>query len=218
MLRMHDRRGASPPYPYTACMSIAHTWNTTPDERARAYPCDGIIVGKTTALYRAIDVDAPPSLAFRWLCQLRAAPYSYDWIDNGGRRSPQALRPGLEDLRVSQPIMRIFDLISFERDAHITVVLRNRGFSRHIFGHLAATYAVIPISDTTSRIVVKIAVRYPPPPHGWFVRLLLPWGDWIMMRKQFQNLKRLAERDARRRGGGGRTDRKHDQSSRLLPR
>ena len=40
---------------------------------------------------------------------------------------------------------------------------------------------------------VKIAVRYPPPPHGWLVRLLLPWGDWIMMRKQLQNLKRLAE-------------------------
>ena len=177
-------------------MSIAHTWNTTPDERARAYACDGIIAGKAAALYRAIDVAAPASLVFRWLCQLRAAPYSYDWLDNRGRRSPQALRPSLEDLRVGQPVMRIFDLVSFERDAHITAVLRNRGLSRHIFGQLAATYAVIPITDTASRIVIKIAVRYPPPPHGWLVRLLLPWGDLIMMRKQLLNLKRLAERDA----------------------
>jgi hypothetical protein len=177
-------------------MSVAHTWNTTIEERSRSYPCDGVIGGTTSALYRAIDVEAAAPLVFRWLCQLRVAPYSYDWIDNFGRRSPQQLMPGLDALAVGQPVMRIFRLISFERNRQITVRFRSRGFARHAFGDLAVTYDVKVVSENASRIVAKLLVRYPPRPHGWLVRLLLPWGDLVMMRKQLMNLKRLAERDA----------------------
>ena len=57
------------------------TWGSSPDERA-AYPCDGLIESPERVLFRAIDVDAPAPLVFRWLCQMRVAPYSYDWVDN----------------------------------------------------------------------------------------------------------------------------------------
>ncbi len=177
-------------------MSIAYNWNATPEERGRLYPCDGLIVGKTVARYRAIDIDAPAALVYRWLCQLRAAPYSYDWIDNGGRRSPQERTPGLEELRIGQPVMRIFGLVSFERDRHITIRLGDRRPVRRIFGELAMTYAVRPEGDASSRITAKLVVRYPSPPLGWLLRALLPWGDLIMMRKQLMNLKCLAEREA----------------------
>jgi hypothetical protein len=177
-------------------MSIATTWGTTDEERARAYPCDALLPDAQGQWYRAVSVAAPPSLVFRWLCQLRVAPYSYDWIDNLGRRSPQQLTPGLEDLAVGQRVMTIFDLASFERDRHITITLRQRRLARWIFGRIAMTYAVVSLDPGTSRVIAKIAVQHPPAPIGWLTRIALPWGDWIMMRRQFLNLKRLAERNA----------------------
>ena len=72
-------------------------------------------------LYRAVSVDASPDVVFRWLCQLRVAPYSHDWIDNWGRRSPPQLTPGLERLSGGQVFMGIFELVDFVPDRHVTL-------------------------------------------------------------------------------------------------
>jgi len=98
--------------------SVARDWGTTATDRALAFPCDGLLAEPADTLYRAVDVDAPPATLFRWLCQLRVAPYSYDWIDNLGRQSPRTLTPGLEDLQVGQRVMAIFDLVAFEPGRH----------------------------------------------------------------------------------------------------
>ncbi len=164
-------------------MSVAHIWGSTAEERGLVFPCDACFAGVDTVLFRAVDVNAGEAEIFRWLCQLRAAPYSYDWIDNLGRRSPRTLTAGLERLEVGQRVMGIFELVSFERDSHLTVVLRRRR-SRKLFGDIAITYLVRP-----GRLVVKIVGRCGP----WWKREALAWGDLIMMRKQLLTLKRLME-------------------------
>lgn len=170
--------------------SVARSWGSTPAEREAAYPCDRHLPAVEDQLFRAVDVDAPSALTFRWLCQLRAAPYSYDLIDNWGRRSPKTLTPGLEQLEVGQRFMKIFELVEFEQGSDLTLrVVRAEG----VFGNLAVTYRVVPSSERSCRVIVKVALT------GGFGRLpdrLAPSLDLFMMRKQLLTLKMLAERDA----------------------
>jgi len=152
---------------------LADNWGATAAERAAPLPCDDLLPGAQTVLHRAIDVDAPGAVVFRWLCQLRAAPYSYDALDNFGRRSPRTLTPGLGDLVPGQRFMSIFRLHSFAQEDHITLRSANT----------AVTYAVRP-----RRIVVRIRFRSRLP----LVGRALAVGDLIMMRKQLMTLRDLS--------------------------
>ena len=168
-------------------MGFFTDWGSTEEERARTYPCDRHVPGASSALYRAVDIAAPPSLVFCWLCQLRVAPYCYDWLDNGGRQSPRARDPANEQLAIGDSVMKIFRLVELERDHHLTLVLAPP--SR--YGEVAVTYQVTP-APSGSRLVVKVASRL-------CLRLLHPLlavGDLVMMRKQLLTLKELAEHEA----------------------
>ena len=97
--------------------SLALTWGSTPEERRGAYPCDPYLPDGDAAYFRAVSVSAPAPAVFRWLCQLKVAPYSYDWINNFGRRSPRRLDPGAENLARVQKVMTIFKLVDFEEES-----------------------------------------------------------------------------------------------------
>ena len=169
-------------------VEVVRNWGSTAEERDRQYPCDALVTQPYVVLFRALDVEAPVAVVFRWLCQLRVAPYSYDWIDNLGRRSPRRLTPGLDELEVGQRFM-IFRLAHFEPGASITLTTEHV-----VFGRIAITYRVTPRPAETSRLVVKLVVASRPGPFGWVMARILPTGDLVMMRRQLLNLKRLAER------------------------
>jgi hypothetical protein len=173
---------------------VAYWWGTTEEERALPYPCDLLLPDWNEGWYRGVDVEAPAEVVFRWLCQLRSAPYSYDWIDNFGKRSPTQLTPGLENLAVGQRLMSIFELASFEPDAHLTARLSRPG----LFPPIAISYCVVEGPPGRSRLLGKIVLRIGGGLSHRLVRLLLPWGDWIMMRKQLLTLKRHAEASVQR--------------------
>lgn len=58
--------------------SDVRTGGSTPAERAGSFACDRWLPAGDDALFRAVGVAAPAAVLFRWLCQLRLAPYSYD--------------------------------------------------------------------------------------------------------------------------------------------
>lgn len=162
----------------------AHEWGSTPAERAVRYPAQDLLDGHL--LHRAIDVAAPAEVAFRWLCQLTVAPYSYDWLDNGGRRSPGTLSPVAEQLVIGQHVMRIFELVAFEPGRSMTLVVVDRKALR-MFGPLAVTYQVNPLGSSRARYVAVLVVG------SWGIRgRALAYGDAVMMRKQLRTLARLA--------------------------
>jgi hypothetical protein len=176
--------------------TLGDTWGTTDAERAAAYPVDRVLPDADQWLFRGIDVDAPVESTFRWLCQLRVAPYSYDWIDNLGRQSPQQLTPGLDDVAPGQRAMTMFRIVDVEPGTSITVHA-----PRSVFGEVAGTYRAVPVDAARSRIVVKLGVRYPAGFHAELLRDLLPAGDLIMMRKQLRTLASLAARSVATGGG-----------------
>ena len=161
-------------------------WGSSPDEHARDYPADAMVDGPVLRMTRAVGVDAAPAEVWRWVCQIALAPYSYDWIDNLGRRSPQHLVPGADHIEVGQRVM-VFRVTDVEPGHHWS------GFTiPKVFGRTAVTYAVEP-NDAGSRLVCRITTSQRGPV-AWAWSRLLAWGDLVMMRRQLLNLKALAER------------------------
>jgi hypothetical protein len=156
------------------------TWGVRPSEQTVALPCDALCPRGAVRADRAISIAASPPIVFAWLCQLRTAPYSYDILDNFGRRSPRERDPELLHLEIGQRFMTLFALESFVADEQITLLAKGA----------AVTYAVRP-DGAGSRLHVRVLFGGPT-----LLARLLVLGDLVMMRKQLITLKSLAEREA----------------------
>ena len=152
---------------------------------------------------RAVTVRAEAHVVFRWLCQLRVAPYSYDLVDNLGRRSPRSLTPGLERLERGQRFASIFTLVDWVPDEMVALEVTEPAGIR-LFGRLPLVYQIVPLTDgptgsdgprTTLRGDIAL-----PRPQSALARArsaALAWGDLVMMRRQLLTLARLSEQTAR---------------------
>ena len=166
-------------------------WGVTAAERAGSYPCQGYVRPGAELWLRAVDVEAPAERVFRWLCQLSVAPYSYDLLDNRGRRSPRTLTPGADELAVGQPMMTIFRLGELRPGVGFTLV--PTAGARQAFGDFAITYEALDRGPGRARLLASLAVAARTRVER-VRRRALAWGDLPMMRKQLLTLKELAER------------------------
>ncbi|WP_010524846.1 hypothetical protein [Nesterenkonia sp. F] len=110
---------------------------------------------------RAVVSTAAPDTLFLWVCQLRRAPYSYDWIDNVGRRSPRRPDPRCRELTLGQTFMSIFTLVDMVPDRSVTLRMKP-GAPTTLFGTITLVYRIEPQVDGRSRLVAMMAV----PPIG----------------------------------------------------
>jgi hypothetical protein len=117
---------------------------------------------------------------------VRLAPYSYDWIDNRGRRSPRELA-GLPEPRAGEA----FTAVGGRPLGVIVSVDPGRQLTGAIMGAFMS-YVLVPQADGTTRLLLKVTSRLP----RWAAPALSA-GDLVMARRQLLNLKRLAEQHQR---------------------
>lgn len=176
--------------------TFPYSWGATAAEREAEYPCDDFAGADSIRVTRAVSCHAEPAALFAWLCQLRRGPYSYDVVDNLGRRSPRKIDRRMLDLRTGLRVMTIFRLVDFEDNKNLTLAIEPRQLAHTVFGPVALTYQVDPTPSGGSRLICALDV----PPVGRVAphvrRWLLSLGDFVMMRKQLLTLARLAERGA----------------------
>jgi hypothetical protein len=161
---------------------IGERWGVTDDEVARHYPCDDLVPAPALELWRGVTVDAAPADVWPWLCQVQLAPYSYDWLDNLGRRSPRTLR-GLPAPRPGERFSRVGGRFGVGR---VLSVSAQEHLTAGILGAVMS-YVLVPQGAST-RLLLKIVL----PEKRWYAGALA-LGDWPMARRQLLNLKALAE-------------------------
>ena len=162
---------------------IGDRWGVSDAEVARHYGCDDVVPRPTLEAWRGVTVLAGPEAVWARVRQVRLAPYSYDLVDNLGRRSPRELRD-VPEPRVGDPFTHALG----RPQGRVVAVVPGEELTATIMGaHLS--YAVLPQGSAT-RLVLKVVART----SRWLAPAFSV-GDLVMARRQLLNLKRLAEGD-----------------------
>ena len=161
---------------------IGDRWGVTEPETKRRYPCDEFVSEPGLQLWRGVTVQAPPDRVWPWVIQIRLGPYSYDWIDNFGRRSLRRL------CNVREPVPGdAFTSALGGRDVgRVLAVTPGQDLTAKIMGAVMS-YVLVPDGSNT-RLLFKIVAS-----RGGFAGQLLSIGDLIMARRQLLHLARFAE-------------------------
>lgn len=162
---------------------IGDRWGVTDSEVLRSYPCDTFVTAPALQAWRGVYVQAAPAVVWAWVCQVRLAPYAYDWIDNLGRRSPQHLVP-LPEPRIGDT----FTTAGGRKLGRIVSVDPGQQLTGTIMGGFMS-YILVAQPDNTTRLLLKIVMET----NRW-VAIGVCIGDLVMARRQLLNFKRLAER------------------------
>ncbi|NHA66507.1 polyketide cyclase [Phycicoccus flavus] len=162
---------------------LGDRWGVTDAEVASRFACDDLVPAPVLSAWRGVTVEAPPLRVWPWVAQVRVAPYSYDLVDNLGRRSPRRL-VGLAEPRAGEPFTTAFG----RPQGEILAVDPGRQLTGRILGAVMS-YRLEPLGPAATRLVLKLVLV-----RG---RLLAPpvsVGDLVMARRQLLTWKELAER------------------------
>ncbi len=164
---------------------IGDRWGVSDAEVEATYGCDAFVTAPGLRAWRGVTVRTSAAALWPWVCQIRSAPYSYDWVDNLGRRSPQVLL-GLPEPVVGEPFTRT----AGQPVGQVLEVIHERELTGRILGAVM-TYRLEPcVGDGTvsTRLVLKIVMETPSA-----VAAAVSVGDLVMARRQLLTFKRLAE-------------------------
>ena len=163
---------------------LGDRWGVSDSETMRPYPCDDFVVSPALQAWRGVRVEAPADAVWPWVAQVRLAPYTYDWIDNRGHRSPRELA-GLPEPRVGER----FTIAGRRELGLIVSVDPGTQLTGTIMGAFMS-YVLVPEDHRMTRLLLKVVMETA----RWIAPALCV-GDLIMARRQLLNLKQLAEHE-----------------------
>ena len=146
------------------------------------YPRDEPEIKNQWIIDHSIEIEGEPKDVWPWLAQMgngRAGWYSYDWIDNLGKKSSAAIDLELVKIVKNQKIP--FGFISdFEPNQFLTYQFGQRARS---------TYYLEALEGKKTRLWARLRLKTP----GKAVKTLFRIGHFIMQRKQFAEIKKRVE-------------------------
>jgi hypothetical protein len=169
-------------------------WGSTDEEVHSALPGDEVVPDPTFAATRAITVDAPPERVWPWITHMgfgRAGWYSYDLLDNFGRRSSERVIASLQEVKVG-------DTVSMGPGGG---GLRVKGLEPGQWllwwdgvGHSTWAWRLESAGPGRTRLLTRVRIHYRwTHPTILFNLLLVEPGDFPMMRKCRFGIKERAE-------------------------
>lgn len=175
---------------------ILENWGSTEEETRLELPGDELVPRPAFSATRSISIAAPTFDVFPWIAQLglgRAGWYSYDIIDNFGRRSATELHPewavsSVGDIVPGGPIN--FVVTHIDAPHHLVISLQRRRAMKRFSFTLA--YVLCEIPEGT-RLVSRVRSALHVPLGAPLLKSTLGPGDGVMLRRQLLGLKERAE-------------------------
>lgn len=168
-------------------------WGATTEEIDGAVVGDDLCADARTIATRCITIAAPPDAVFLWIRQMgfgRAGWYSYDWLDNLGRRSASEIHPEWQDVVTGSrvPGGPVSFLAAVVEPPRAFVLQFGRPGGRICFT-LAYELRDEPAG---TRLVTRMRTRIHVPGALVIERGLLGPGDGFMVRRQLRTLAQRA--------------------------
>lgn len=169
------------------------TWGATSEEVSRSLPGDELVGRPTFNATRAITIAAAPDHIWPWLLQVgltRAGWYSYDILDNLGRRSARRIIPELQGLAPG-------DVVPMSPDGEQGMRVHSMDPPRSMVwgtpGETTWAWQLDAHADGSTRLITRVRSRYRWLSPSIAFSALLEFGDIWMMRRMLLNIRDRAE-------------------------
>jgi hypothetical protein len=145
-------------------------------------------------LLRCIEINADASNIFVWLTQLRIAPYSYDFIDNRCKKSPDFIIEDLPPLKINTHFLLAFHVFEFEENSFIAgrfcepINPPVNSYVKDLF----IEYRIV-ARETKAELWCKIKGYFNSDISSKGFFYIFSVVDKIMTTKQLKNIKKLSE-------------------------
>lgn len=184
----------------------------TIEEVEGQYPGADLVPDSARGSTMAVTIDAPPQRVWPWLLQMghdRAGWYSWDRLDNFGRRSADRIHPEWQQISIGDRLMSApngkhwFEVAALEPfrflalratfDLHGQQV-PSGGIRPKAYNDSAWCFLLKDLPAQQTRLIVSVYGAARPRPLNAIASFLF-WepAHWIMQRRQFTNFKRRTE-------------------------